>query len=82
MNQMELPVFLLDNAPSSTSRRNTNSSNTYGQWNLKKKRKITKNVGIFKIIAHTLKRKLAEKQIENRAHLELSNKLRSLGLVV
>ena len=49
---------------------------------IKKKRKITKNVGIFKIIAHTLKRKLAEKQIENRAHLELSNKFRSLGLVV
>lgn len=78
MNQMELPVFLPDNAPSSTSRRNTNSSNTYGQ----KKRKITKNVGIFKIIAHTLKRKLAEKQIENKTHLELSNKFRSLGLAV
>lgn len=81
MNQMELPVFLPDNAPSSTSRRKTNISNIYGQRDLKK-RKITKNVGIFKIIAHTLKRKVAEKQIENKAHLELSNKFRSLGLAV
>lgn len=31
---------------------------------IKSKRKITKNAGIFKITAHTLKRKLAEKQME------------------